>query len=266
MKTAQAGLSMAGRNALLTGASGHLGREMARALGQAGATIWLNARSGEKIGALVTDLRNEGLSAQPAVFDVLDADAITDFFVSFGEHPLDVLVNNAYAGDGGTIETSGGDAYAHAYGMAVGAAEALLRCALPALRRAVASSGDASVINVASMYALVSPDLRVYATPQGSNPPFYGAAKAALLQWTRYAACEFGPEGIRVNAVSPGPFPADAVHQSDPAFVQRLAQKVPLGRTGRAVEIGGPVLFLASPAATFVNGANLVVDGGWTCW
>lgn len=266
MKALQTSFSMAGRNALLTGASGHLGQEMALALARAGATVWLNGRSADKIEALVSDLRSEGLSAHSAVFDVLDADAVADFFAHFGECSLEVLVNNAYAGNGGTIETSEADAYARAYAMAVGSAEALLRCALPALRRAVASSGDASVINVASMFALVSPDLRVYATPQGSNPPFYGAAKAALLQWTRYAACEFGREGIRVNAISPGPFPADAVHRSDPEFVHRLEQKVPLGRTGRAEEIGGPILFLASPAATFVNGANLVVDGGWTCW
>src|SRR5258707_3109708 len=93
--------------------------------------------------------------------------------------------------------------------------------------------------------------------PQPTNPPFYGAAKAALLQWTRYAACEFGPEGIRVNSISPGPFPSESVQKSNPAFIDRLSNKVPMGRIGRADEIRGPTLFLASSASSFVNGANI---------
>jgi NAD(P)-dependent dehydrogenase (short-subunit alcohol dehydrogenase family) len=98
------------------------------------------------------------------------------------------------------------------------------------------------------------------------NPPFYGAAKAALLQWTRYAASEFGKEGIRVNAVSPGPFPSLAMKAANPDFIEALAAKVRMGRIGASDEIKGPMLFLASSAASFVNGANIVVDGGWTCW
>jgi NAD(P)-dependent dehydrogenase (short-subunit alcohol dehydrogenase family) len=116
------------------------------------------------------------------------------------------------------------------------------------------------------MYALVSPDLRVYDTAAGANPPFYGAAKAALLAWTRYAACEFGKENIRVNAISPGPFPSNKVQAENSAFVTRLAARVPMGRIGQSHEIGGPVLFLASSASSFVNGTNLIVDGGWTAW
>ncbi len=116
------------------------------------------------------------------------------------------------------------------------------------------------------MYAMVSPDLGVYDSGNVANPPFYGAAKGALLQWTRYAACEFGKEGIRVNSISPGPFPSDAVQEKDPDFIMRLAKKVPMGRIGLAKEIKGPTLFLASSASSYVNGSNLVVDGGWTCW
>jgi NAD(P)-dependent dehydrogenase (short-subunit alcohol dehydrogenase family) len=117
-----------------------------------------------------------------------------------------------------------------------------------------------------SMYGMVSPDQRVYESKRVANPPFYGAAKAALLQWTRYAACEFGPEGIRVNAISPGPFPSTDVQAANPDFVATLANKVPMGRIGHAKEIQGPLSFLISDASSFVNGTNLVVDGGWTCW
>src|SRR5690606_10873889 len=99
------------------------------------------------------------------------------------------------------------DSYKLGYDVTVIAAHNLIKSSLANLRLAVKQRGGASVINMASMYALVSPDSRIYDSPSGVNPPFYGAAKAALLQMTRYAACEFGPEGIRVNAISPGPFP-----------------------------------------------------------
>jgi NAD(P)-dependent dehydrogenase (short-subunit alcohol dehydrogenase family) len=138
--------------------------------------------------------------------------------------------------------------------------------ALPALRRAVKSRGHASVINVASMYGVVSPDLSVYKTPESSNPPFYGAAKAALIQWTRYAACEYGRENIRFNSVSPGPFPSAQVQADAPDFVRTLSQKVPLGRVGQPGELVGIMVFLASSASSFITGANIPVDGGWTSW
>ena len=180
--------------------------------------------------------------------------------------PLHILINNAYVGGAGSIECANEAAYTASYDVTLVAAHRLLVAMLPNLRQAVQQCGDASVINTASMYAMVSPDQRIYQTANAANPPFYGAAKAALLQWTRYAACEFGKEKIRVNSVTPGPFPSSAVQATNPAFIEKLAAKVPMGRIGAVNEIKGPILFLASPAASFVNGANIVVDGGWTCW
>ena len=255
-----------GKTALVTGATGHLGRSMAAALAQAGAHVLVNSRSAERCAALVSDLAAAGGSAEAAVFDVADDRAVDVFFAGIGARPLHILLNNAYAGGSGSIKLSSASDYQASYGMSVVAAHATLKAALSNLRAAVARDGDASVINVASMYGIVSPDMRNYATEQGANPPFYGAAKAALIQWTRYAACEFGPERIRVNSVSPGPFPSKRVQQGEHDFVTRLASKVPMGRIGDATEIGGPILFLASSASSYVNGANLVVDGGWTCW
>ena len=116
------------------------------------------------------------------------------------------------------------------------------------------------------MYANVSPDKRIYAKPEQASPFHYGPAKAALLQLTRHLAAELGPERIRVNALVPGPFPTPQVSTDDPAFAARLAARTMLLRLGEPSEIAGPLLFLASRASSYVTGAALAVDGGWTQW
>ncbi|UTW07484.1 SDR family NAD(P)-dependent oxidoreductase [Pseudomonas benzenivorans] len=258
--------SLQGRSALVTGATGYLGSAMAIILAEAGAHVLINSRSQERSSSLVEKLKHSGLSAEAAVFDITSKEAVESFFSSYQDRPLHVLINNAYVGGAGSIELSSPESYTSSYDVTMIAAHNLLKVALPNLRKAVQVSGDASVINLASMYAMVSPDQRIYEFASGVNPPFYGAAKAALLHWSRYAACEFGREGIRVNSISPGPFPSDVVQKASPDFIKTLNGKVPMGRVGIQDEIKGPVLFLASSASSFVNGANVVVDGGWTCW
>ncbi|MCY1226920.1 Gluconate 5-dehydrogenase [compost metagenome] len=258
--------SLKGKNALVTGAAGYLGSAMSVALADAGAHVILNVRTVNRGESLLRSIEARGGSAEILQLDVCDERAVQDYFAHSAPGALHVLVNNAYKGKGGTIETSTAADYQDTYRVALVAAHNMLKYALPALRRAVHETGDASVINVGSMYGVVSPDSRVYDSPAGTNPPFYGATKAALIQWSRYAACEFGAEGIRVNAISPGPFPSTSVQSDAPEFVGKLASRVPMGRIGQASEIAGPVLFLASAAASFVNGVNLSVDGGWTAW
>lgn len=258
--------SLKGRTALITGATGYLGESMAFIYAEAGAKVLINSRAAERSDELVAKIKAEGHAAESAVFDVTSPKDVADFAKHLRCDPLHILVNNAYTGGAGSIECAEDAAYTDSFDVTLVAAQRLLKAMLPNLRIAVEQCGDASVINLASMYALVSPDQRIYESASAVNPPFYGAAKAALLQWTRYAACEFGKEGIRVNAISPGPFPSMAVQDANPGFIETLASKVPMGRIGASEEIKGPMLFLASPAASFVNGANIVVDGGWTCW
>jgi NAD(P)-dependent dehydrogenase (short-subunit alcohol dehydrogenase family) len=258
--------SLEGQTALVTGATGHLGLPMCFALGNAGARVLVNGRRREAVDTAVGSLLSSGIDAKAAVFDVTDQFAVTNFFREFAGSSLNVIVNNAYEGGAGSIETSVSSSYGKAYESIVESAQRLVMLGLPALRLGLADCGNASVINIASMYAMVSPDLSIYESKTKANPPFYGAAKAALIQWTRYAACEFGAEGLRFNAISPGPFPNDKVRKTDTGLVERIAKKVPLGRVGEREEICGPVLFLASRAASFVTGSNLIVDGGWTAW
>lgn len=257
---------LSGREALVTGASGYLGRNICLALARAGAHVLINARTPSRCADLLAEIEDSGFNSSGAPFDITDETAVADFVASRANKPLHILVNNAYSGEGGTIETAPSSAFREALEIGLVGPHQLFQSLLPQLRMGREETGDASVINIASMYGLVSPDLRNYNTAESSNPPFYGATKAALLQYTRYAACEFGPVGIRVNAVAPGPFPAAQVQESDVEFIQTLAARVPLGRIGQAHEIGGPVTFLASSAATFVTGTVLTVDGGWTSW
>lgn len=258
--------SLEGKTALITGATGHLGTSMAFILAEAGANVLINSRSQSRSEALVSQLRADGLQAESAVFDVTSQDAVEYFVKSVHGRALHVVINNAYVGGAGSIEVTDPEAYSASYEVTMIAAHRLIKSLLPNLRKAVHQDNDASVINLASMYALVSPDQRIYDSKSGVNPPFYGAAKAALLNWTRYAACELGKEGIRINAISPGPFPSKEVQNTNSAFIDALSKKVPIGRIGSTEEIKGPTLFLASAASSFVNGANIVVDGGWTCW
>ena len=258
--------SLQGKTALVTGATGHLGLAMSKILAEAGAHLLINSRSYERSVFVVDNFISAGLSAEAAVFDIKDVDAIEGFF-SKKNAPLHILVNNAYsASQGGTIESSDLQEYSVGLDSTVKAAHQILISALPYLRRGSQEEGGASVINIASMYGLVSPDQSVYDKNEMINPPHYGAMKAALLQWTRYAACEFGHENIRVNSISPGPFPSEKVQKENPDFIEKLAKKVPMARIGYPEEMQGAILFLASPASSFVNGSNLIVDGGWTCW
>ncbi len=249
-----------GKTAFVSGSRGHLGSAMTRALCAAGAHVIVNGRDDAALALFEADLRQQKFSVSRAAFDVADAAALRAFFG--GLKRLDILVNNAVAMQVKSFAALAPEDFAATYASSVTASFEAVRAALPALKAAVAAGGEASVINIASMYAQVSPDAKLYDDRAQQSPFHYGPAKAGLLQLTRHLAAELGPEKIRVNALLPGPFPAKA----PAAFAQRLASRTMLGRLGQADEIAGPLLFLASPASSFVTGSALNVDGGWTAW
>jgi NAD(P)-dependent dehydrogenase (short-subunit alcohol dehydrogenase family) len=249
-----------GRVAFISAARGHLGRAMTLALAEAGAHVIINGRDDCALAGFEAELRARGFSTERAAFDAGDPAAIGAFFGGLAR--LDILVNNAVSMTVKPFDALTAADFAQTYASSVTAAFLSVRAALAALKAGHAAGGDASVINIASMYGAVSPDRRLYDAPEGQSPFHYGPAKAGLIQLSRHLAAELGPAGIRVNALVPGAFP----NNPEPKLAARLAGRTMLGRLGEPGDIAGPLLFLASPAARFITGSALTVDGGWTAW
>lgn len=257
-----------GQLILLTGAAGHLGAAMALGFAGAGAETILVGRSQQSLDTL----RQEMEQQYPVTAHALAADLTTDddlerltdhIGTRFGA--LHGLVNNAYSGRVGPISAIGSEDFVAAARLNLSAPFLLTRRLAPLLRAgAQERSKMSAVVNIASMYGKVSPNPAVYGDSDLNNPVHYGATKAGLLQLTRYLACNLDPAYIRVNSVSPGAFPDRS--RSSAEFIRGLEEHVPLGRIGEPAEIIGSVIFLLSDAASYVNGSDLSVDGGWTIW
>ena len=250
-----------GRTVFLSGAAGHLGRAMAEGFSAAGAHVILNGRTAATLEALAAELPGP---TSVAAFDVTDAAAATAYFC--GLERLDVLVNNAISGVGGSGPDDAAEAFRATLECGLVATHRNVMAALPALEAAAGAAGEASVINVTSIWARVSPDPAMYQGYGIEAPPAYGAIKAGLMQLTRHMAVRLAPKRIRVNSLSPGIFPWPRVERDMPDFVARASAKSPMARLGEASEIAGPAVFLASRASSYMTGADLLIDGGWTAW
>jgi NAD(P)-dependent dehydrogenase (short-subunit alcohol dehydrogenase family) len=258
-----------GRVAILTGATGFLGPKIALALCEAGAELVLVARDKFKLEELRLELKSKGFLVSTFSVDLTVAgqlDKFCDEITNLYTH-IDILVNNAYSGAVGHMDGIGATDFEFSTNIGLTAPFRMAQGLLSLLEEAAKKNrGGSSIINIASMYGVVSPDPKIYSNTGKNNPPQYGAVKAGLIQLTRYLSCHLAPKNIRVNCISPGPFPPKELLNDHPDFHGELCNKVPLGRVGSPEELGGPVVFLASDAASYVTGANLLVDGGWTVW
>jgi gluconate 5-dehydrogenase len=236
-----------GRTVLVTGSARGLGWEMARGLGEAGARVLLHGRSRERLEPRLSELRAAGIAADGLAFDMADRAAMATAVAPAG--PIDVLVHNVGERDRRPFADITSEDFARLVDVDLTAAHALVKLVVPGMieRR------WGRLILVTSIVA----DLAV------PGAVSYIAAKGGLTALTRALAAELGAFGITANALSPGFFATETNAElvKTPAG-ERLRDRSPAKRWAEPAEIAGAAIFLASPAASYVNGHTLIVDGG----
>ncbi|MCO4837556.1 MAG: SDR family oxidoreductase [Oceanospirillaceae bacterium] len=243
--------SLAGKKALITGASSGIGAACAVALARSGADVTLAARRITELNAIVDELHKEGLNAKAVMMDVSQIEQTQALIKNLG--PFDVLVNSAgLARHGKALETNVEDFDAvmnlnlkGAYFLTQAVAKGLLEC-----------NKAGSLINISSQMAQIG----------GQERAVYCASKHAVEGFTKAMAIEWGKQGIRVNTICPT-FILTKLTAATFANKEKRAwidSKIKLGRVGNVQDIMGAVLYLASDASSLVTGSALMVDGGWT--
>ena len=255
--------SLRGKVAFITGGMGYLGRQMSKCMLDHGAKVVIgditkndfddiSQAYSESIHYIKTDVSDDG-SVKAAFAETVK---------KYGK--IDVLVNCAFIPVRGAypkIDGEGQKVEDFDKGVS-GSCTSVYRCireVVPYMK----DNGSGSIINIASMYGVVACDLSIYGNSGQDSPLYYGVGKAGVVHLSKYAASNLGYMNIRVNSVSPGPFPDPS--KNPPAdFIDNLSGKTLLGRIGRPEEVAGAIAFLASDAASYITGQNIIVDGGWT--
>lgn len=268
---------LSGRTAIVTGGAGLLGSEFCRTLAEAGANVLVADQAVGRATELAEILVSAGYQASGVGVDVTDpasTQGMVDLALQrFGR--LDILVNSAaldpkfdpQATSGEARPTSGAfEDYplgAWNQALAVNLTGVFLCC--QAAVQPMLAQGAGVIVNIASIYGVVAPDQRMYqrlGQPAQYKPVYYTVTKAGVLGMTQYLAAYYAGKNIRVNALTPG----GVYNGHDPEFVQAYSARAVMGRMAEKDEMNGALLFLVSDASKYMNGANLIVDGGWTAW
>lgn len=252
-----------GKVGVVTGACGWLGSSMSRALAEAGARVVVTSRDAQQAVQFATTLPGGGHIGLG--FSQGDTDTIPNFVAEVVAQmgQIDILVNNAYGGTGPDIDSATAEDFDQAYHVGVTGYFLLARDVVGHLRERQAAG---SIIHIGSMYGVVASYPSAWDGLPANSPPNYHALKGGVAHLTRHLAAYWAKDNIRVNTLSAGPFPKPPVRYTIEGFVERLEEKVLLGRMGRPEELKGAVVLLASDAGSYITGQNLLVDGGWTDW
>lgn len=254
--------SLKNKVVIITGGYGHLGKGITESLLFHEATVYVMGRDEAKFKEAFPDSTINKSLLHFVSGDISETESIINSFqtVFDTEGKIDVLINNAFYSKGQSPETMTDEDWAYCMDGTLSSVFRTIRCIIPLFKK----SGTGKIINVSSMYGVVAPQFEIYDDfPAYLNPPHYGAAKAGVIQLTKYYASYLGKDNIQVNAVTPGPFPSESVQQTK-GFVKALETKTSLNRIGRPEDLAGAFVFLASDAANFITGQNIIIDGGWT--
>ena len=259
MTTLEDIFGLRGHRAIVTGASSGLGVEFAEALAIGGADLVLVARRADRLAEVARGIERYGVRAVPIAGDVTRPDEIAPLFDRCESElgPIDILVNNAGMLETGRAEKLARERWARLLEVNL---NALFFWSQEFARRCFARSEGGRVINLGSIFGAVA----------SSTPGLaaYAASKGAVHALTRQLAIEWGGRGITVNSIAPAFFPTElnAADFEKPQVQSRVESFTPLGRLGRPGELRAALLFLASPAASYVTGSTVYVDGGYTAW
>jgi 2-deoxy-D-gluconate 3-dehydrogenase len=265
-----------GRVAVVTGGAGLLGREFSRTLAEAGAAVVVADIQDTAAEAVAADLTAQGYTALGVSLDVTNPTSVQAMvettLARYGR--LDILVNSAAldpkfdpeALARGIIPGRFEDFPLDLWNQALAVNLTGVFLVTQACVRPMLAQGKGSIINICSTYGLNGPDQRIYVRADGQRvgykPVYYTVTKAGVLGFTKYLAAYYAGTQIRVNALTPG----GVYNQHDEDFVRNYSARTILGRMARKDEMNGALLFLASDASSYMTGANLIVDGGWTAW
>ena len=251
---------LTGQTALISGASGFLGQSLSRALAEAGASVVVTSRDATRAQQAADALPGDGPHHGVAM-DQLDEDSINSGFDAAvaAAGKIDILVNNGQQGHAMDLTNITGEAFSKDLQNATGYFLLARR-----LRDHVVERGAAgSIIMVGSMYGVVGSYPDAYDGVCIASPVQYHTLKGGIVHMTRHLAVYWAKDNVRVNCLSPGPFPSE---QAPTEMVDRLITKSPMQRMGQPSELKGPLLLFASQAGSYITGQNLLVDGGWTAW
>lgn len=259
--------NLKGRRALITGATGGLGKVMAATLAELGANLMLVDKEGSDFTSLSRNITERwGINVEYQACDLEQQAQRAELIASMrrSDQGLNILINNAafvgtsdLQGWSVPFEQQTVETWRRAMEVNLTAIFDLCQGLTPLLRVAE----GASIINISSIYGMYGPDWGLYEGTGMSNPAAYGASKGGLIQFTRWLATTIAPH-VRVNVISPG-----GIFRNQPeAFVRRYVEKTPLARMGSEDDFRGVIAYLASDMAKYVTGQNLLVDGGWGVW
>ena len=251
--------SLDGKVALVTGGAGRYGSGISWGLAQAGAKVVIASRTLETCEERAAQIRDAGCEAVARQVDLTNEDTIAGLVNSieseFGR--LDILFNNAVSRSvGGDFSTVSAQQWAET--MHVNSTSLLLATRYGA--EVMKKLGGGSIVNISSIYGMVGPQFDIYGATGMKNPAEYAYAKGGMIQLTRYLATFYGPDGIRVNCISPGGY----YDEQPQEFVDNYCARTPLGRMAGPEDIKGVSVFLASDASAYITGANIPLEGGWT--
>ena len=266
--TVQQLFNLTGKAALITGGTGYLGSSFSYALAEAGATVVISSsRSVDAAQQAADELPSPGGAKHHGVQIDLTNPASLEAGFQQGVNlagAIDVLVNNGLIGlakDWTDVSfeefTEHQKNNAGYFVLARQFREHVVE------RRKRDESVGGSIVNIGSMYGVVASYPDAYEGVFFASPVAYHALKGGTVHMTRHLAAYWAKDHIRVNCLSPGPFPHEGI---PPEMVRRLSAKLPMGRMGKPHELKGTLLLLASDAGSFITGQNFLVDGGWTAW